>query len=317
MSEYADLPQVERKNLAYVPKYKVESVRRELDSQIDWSLKLGQIPDLWNLTRGAGIKVAILDSGYAEHEDLPPVANITGINFTTGNKQNFVDENGHGTHVAGIIGGKDNAKGIVGVSPDVDLYIAKVLNKNLFSTPEIVIKGIEWALDHKVDIISMSLSFTGDHVGLHNAIKKASNNGTFVITSGGNHGQYLGYPAVYDECIAVGAMNKKKKVISATSKRNKMDVLAPGHKIRSTYLKNQYATLTGSSMAAPFVTGVVALMLAKHNDLDSSTPVDNVDHLRKHLSKTSEDLYDDGRDRLSGYGLINPTSLVRKKWRFF
>ena len=283
-----------------------------LDKQkVNWGLE-HLIPDLWQFTKGKGIKVAVLDTGVSKHRDLGKAV-VECANYTD---EKEITKS-HGTLVAGIIGARDNEFGVVGVAPECEIYSAKVLKNRGTDTIGPIIKGFEWALEKKVDIISMSLHFTGKSNEMHDLIIEANKRGIFVICSAGNKGSSLNavnYPGKYKETIAVGSVGyaDKNYIIDPDSSRGEeVDVVAPGVGICSTYLNDTYETVSGTSFSTPFVSGVVALMLSKHRAYDSDTPLNDIEDLRAHLKKTSVDLPPCGRDINSGDGLINPQSLLR------
>lgn len=228
-----------------------------------------QAPQVWDTTKGAGITVAILDTGCdTDHPDLQ--GRITkGRNFTDDDQSNpdiYEDYNGHGTHVAGTIAAIQNNTGVVGVAPEVNLLIGKVLNKDGSGQIDWIIKAIEYAIEQKVDIISMSLGGPDDVPELHEAIQKAVNSNILVICAAGNEGDNdsntdeYGYPGYYNEVISVGAINLNRQSSEFSNSNNEVDLVAPGENILSTYLDGKYATLSGTSMATPHVSGAMALI---------------------------------------------------------
>ena len=121
------------------------------------------------------------------------------------------------------------------------------------------------------------------------------------------------YPAKYPETVAVGAIDINKKTYDKSSHGTEVTVVAPGVDIISTYHRGEYAKVSGTSMAAPFVTGVAALMLAKHKKYGGKTPLINPGQFIEHLKKTAIDLGQLGPDMCFGWGLINPESLLKSK----
>ncbi|MFD1991584.1 S8 family peptidase [Paenibacillus nicotianae] len=228
-----------------------------------------QAPQVWDTTKGAGITIAILDTGCdTDHPDLQGRIS-RGRNFTDDDQSNperYEDYNGHGTHVAGTIAAIQNNTGVVGVAPEVNLLIGKVLNKDGSGQIDWIIKGIEYAIEQKVDIISMSLGGPDDVPELHEAIQKAVNNNILVICAAGNEGDNdsntdeYGYPGYYNEVISVGAINLNRQSSEFSNSNNEVDLVAPGESILSTYLDGKYATLSGTSMATPHVSGAMALI---------------------------------------------------------
>jgi major intracellular serine protease len=230
-----------------------------------------QAPKVWERTKGKGVTIAILDTGCdMTHPDLRERV-IGGRNFTRddkGIKEVYRDYNGHGTHVAGTMAATINQKGVVGVAPEANLLIVKVLDRNGSGQYEWIINGIYYAIEQKVDIISMSLGGPEDVPELHEAIQKAVENNILVVCAAGNEGDgqdstdEFGYPGSYNEVISVGAINLERQISDFTNSNNEVDLVAPGENILSTYLKGKYAKLSGTSMATPHVSGALALLKA-------------------------------------------------------
>ncbi|RFU65292.1 S8 family peptidase [Peribacillus glennii] len=238
-------------------------------TEIPQGVELIQAPKIWERSKGQGMTVAILDTGCdTTHPDLKERI-AGGRNFTGddgGNPDIYKDYNGHGTHVAGTIAAVENDTGVVGVAPEADLLIVKVLDKNGSGQYEWIIDGILYAVEQKADIISMSLGGPVDVPELHDAIKKAIANNILVVCAAGNEGDgqdstdELGYPGCYNEVISVGAINLERRSSEFTNSNNEIDLVAPGEDILSTYINGKYATLRGTSMATPHVSGALALI---------------------------------------------------------
>lgn len=255
-------------NYAHVFPYAVIETMADIN-EVPSGVELIQAPKIWSETKGKGITVAILDTGCDHnHPDLEKQI-IGGRNFTDDDRNNpniFLDYNGHGTHVAGTIAAQQNTGGVVGVAPEASLLIVKVLNKQGSGKYEWIINGINYAIEQKVDIISMSLGGPHDSTDLHEAIKTAVANNILVVCAAGNEGDGVDstdefeYPGYYNEVITVGAINNKRQTSNFTNSHNEIDVVAPGEAILSTYLNGKYAKLTGTSMATPHVSGALALI---------------------------------------------------------
>lgn len=277
--------------------------------KVDWGTHIVQAPALWHATKGEGIKIAVLDTGAdLKHPDLAP--NIKGYaNFTTSNIQDAMDRQGHGTHCAGIISAVDNNIGVVGIAPKAELYIAKVLGDNGSGSISSIIRGIDWAIAQGVDIISMSLGTSVDPGPVfQNAMKKARQHGIVLVAASGNESTRCGWPAAYDECIAVGAVDRALDKADFSNFSPEVDVAAPGVSILSTYHGNRYARLSGTSMATPIVSGVIALIqsFARKTGV-KATP----EMMMQLISQRSVDLGTDGHDVNFGNGLVNVYKLVK------
>lgn len=265
--------------------------------------------------KGTGIKVAILDSGIDyNHPEL--VDNYKGgYNFAYDNNDPFDDtmsgytKSGHGTHVAGIIGARENGTGVVGVAPDVSLYAVKVLNGGLSGDVSDIIAGIEWAIENKMQIISMSIGSALFSQALKDACDKAAQAGIVLVAAAGNFNEaYIDYPAAFDSVIAVTA-TRPDDTRPMYNYGPEMELAAPGVNIKSTIPGGGYGYLTGTSQAAPHVAGVVALLLsAGIQDTNGNGSI--VDEVRQRLTSTAMDLGDPGRDFQFGYGLVDAARAV-------
>ncbi|MCE4051385.1 MULTISPECIES: S8 family peptidase [Bacillaceae] len=254
--------------------YKVEQVV-QMANEVPTGIQQIQAPALWNKSKGKGIKVAILDTGCdTTHPDLQERI-IGGYNFTDDDNSNpdiYSDYNGHGTHVAGTIGAVENNDGVAGAAPQVSLLIVKVLNGQGSGQYDWITNGIHYAIEQNVDIISMSLGGPDDVQALHDAVKRAVDNQILVVCAAGNEGdgrettEELAYPAAYNEVISVGSVDFTRNSSEFSNSNREVDLAAPGENILSTYPGGQYARLSGTSMAAPHVSGGLALIKAIATD---------------------------------------------------
>lgn len=261
-----------------------------LSENVTWNLTDYQIQTLHERGyRGQGIKVAVLDTGIIDHPDLNPthVEDMTG----TGS----IDEHGHGTHVAGIVGALENDQGVRGVAPEAELYIFKVISTRTGSIDHVV-NGIDRAVALGCKVINLSLGTTVDVPQMRAACQRAAAAGCLLICASGNSGnESISFPGGYDECIAVGSVNREKRVSAFTSYGQPLDVMGPGEKILSTYLGGGYAILSGTSMAAPWVSGICALLMSAGLEVNYDL-----------LTKSTTDIRDTGFDNQSGYGILDP-----------
>jgi len=297
-----------------LPPYRVEATysAQAMTEIIDWGLTLLHVPNHWKRTEGQSVRVAVLDTGIDEsHPDLANAIDET--HDFTGSRFGPADHNGHGTHVAGIIAARKNDRGVVGVAPQSRLLVAKVLGDDGAGASTAVAAGIDWACDQRAAVISMSLGSREPDSHLLAAIKRAIDKETFIIAAAGNSGrpQSVDYPARWRETIAVDAIDRNGRLTRFSSRGPEVDIAAPGQDVLSTYLRGGYAKLSGTSMAAPFVTGVVALLVALHRDnADARTPLRNTRDLHEHLRRTARDAGPVGHDPGYGWGLIDPNRLL-------
>lgn len=294
-----------------IPSFSVEQLVVTCSETVDWSLSEFGIPELWSKTTGKGIKVAVLDTGCAMmHPDLKDQI-LDAADFTN-SKIGPSDTNGHGTHCCGLIAAKKNSVGVVGVAHDSKLLVGKVLSDAGAGSADMIAKGIKWAVDKKADIISMSFGSPVSHPAIKEAIDYAASKNTFLIAAAGNEGpgpMTVGYPANYPVVLAVAAVDPKRKVAKFSSRGPGVDIAAPGVDILSTYPPKNYAKLSGTSMATPFVSGVTALLLSYQSKTGKKT-VKTCSDLIKQVKDTSFDAGEAGFDNDYGWGLIDPKALV-------
>lgn len=267
--------------------YKVEDVQTKQDT-LPYGIKKVEAETIWAKgEKGKGIVVAILDTGIdTTHPDLMDRI-IHTRNFTDEGGVNDVwDGSGHGTHVAGTIGASENNKGVVGVAPECQMVICKVLESNGSGSIEGIINALDYVRvwtgpnNEKVRVVNMSLGGPDDVPELHKAIKRVVDSGIVVCVASGNEGDddertmEFSYPALYNEVITVAASDENNKLAYFSNNNLQVDVIAPGVNVVSTYPDRQYAKLSGTSMATPHVTGAVALLIATGEKMFNRTLTD-------------------------------------------
>jgi subtilisin family serine protease len=294
-----------------LPKYEINEQLGSLSQRIDWGLRQLNVPKTWSITRGGGITVMVIDTGHPVHPDIGDNA-IEGKNCISG--EPIEDENGHQLHCTGIICAKDNQTGMVGVAPEAKCISVKALNKSGSGSYYGLAEALDYAIEVKPDLVSMSLGGPTPSPVLQERIKTLYELNIPVICAAGNSGDGgVNYPAAFDETIAVAAYDKYGKVARFSSKGEKVEWAAPGVNIYSTFLNDGYASLSGTSMACPFIAGVVALMLAKHKKQEEATGMNDcktVAQIREHLLKYTNDKGAVGRDNSWGYGVIDVEKLI-------
>jgi len=291
----------------------VENIECQLLAQsLTWNISMIGANSVWSGgATGLGVKVAVVDTGInLTHADLS--ANIKGGYNAINPKKSANDDNGHGTHVAGIIAALNNNIGVVGVAPQASLYAVKVLNASGTGTLAGLIKGIQWAIDHDMDVINMSLGFgtateaqlspLGDVI--HSAVLA---NITVVAAAGNDQTHFTELPGRYPDVFAVAAVDSNRNLAYFNS-TGKIDFSAPGVAVYSTY-KKSYATLSGTSMATPHVAGAAVLIIGlTSSDLDGDGAVEPSE-VKSILAESAIDLDDPGFDNVSGWGLIDVSAL--------
>jgi subtilisin family serine protease len=270
---------------------------------------------------GEGIKVGIIDTGIDyTHPDLADNY-VLGYDFVNGD-WDPMDDNGHGTHVAGIIaalddgpnsgGGNTAGVSVVGAAPRVSLYIAKSLNRQGAGSMSDVVAALNVAAKHDVDIVNMSLGSPFWSRTLKRACQNAYRSGVLLVAAAGNEGLgFVDIPARYSSVIAVAATNEWDEHASFSNSGRQIELSAPGVSVLSTMptyavrlnespygCEQVYDYLSGTSMASPHVTASAALAWAAHPGWANS-------EVRSCLAATADDLGDTGRDKLFGYGLVN------------
>ena len=244
----------------------------------------------WNTTMGENVKVGVIDTGIDEnHPDLNVVGGVTTLD--EGGHWGE-DENTHGTHVAGTIAALQNDQGVVGVSPNVELYSIKALDDaDGVGTTADIIDGIDWALENDLQILNMSLGLSSDSTAFREALDDAYAEGVLLIAAAGNEGSgedTVMYPARYDSVIAVSASEQSgpfgnDDIANFSSTGDTVELIAPGANIESTMPGGGTDTKSGTSMAAPHVAGVAALVWSANADLTH-------EQVRGILRDTAEDI---------------------------
>lgn len=298
-SEYLD-DLVKEESITSVEKDDIVTIQQQ---QIDWGMTKIQTPSAWNSNlTGKGIDIAVIDSGVANHPDLSIKGGASFVSYT----DSYTDDNGHGTHVAGIIGATHNTIGTAGVASGANLFAVKVLNSTGSGYLSDILLGIDWAVQNKMDIINLSLGLDQPSTALEASVNNAYQKGIIVVAASGNSGSSanvdtVAYPAKYESVIAVGATDQANKIAPFSSTGNAVEVTAPGANILSTYLNNSTSTSSGTSMAAPHVSGILAL-------IKEANPTASVEEIRKILQSNVIDLGNPGRDRFFGFGLVQAST---------
>jgi len=273
----------------------------ELDDS--WGVDRIDADEVWSSNTGLGVKVAIIDTGIDyNHDDLD--GNYAGGYDYVNDDDNPMDDAGHGTHCAGIVAAEKNGEGVVGVAPNANLYAVKVLDETGSGFISDVVAGIEWAVEHNMDVISMSLGGPSSDT-LKAACGNAYDEGLVLVASAGNSGTprgrtttTVGYPAAYASVIAVSATDSSDVIAYFSSRGPEVEIAAPGVNIYSTYLNNAYTAMSGTSMACPHVAGTAALVIASEPSLT------NIE-VRERLQNTAEDKGPDGWDSGYGWGIVD------------
>ncbi|PYQ28406.1 MAG: hypothetical protein DMF56_16490 [Acidobacteria bacterium] len=228
-----------------------------VQQEIPWGVRAVHADSVWPVTRGAGVNVAVIDSGIDIHHPDLASAYAGGYN-TFDSTQQPIDDFGHGTHVAGIIAAADNAFGTVGVAPGVKLWAVKMLTSDGQGKDENLVAALDWVIGKKREIggrwvANMSLGAEGGTDALAYAVQRAAEAGIILVAAAGNSGkERLLYPALYDGVISVGAVDSQLKVWSLSSYSNALSIVAPGVDVPSTYLRDKFPVAEVESPAQLF-----------------------------------------------------------------
>ena len=271
-----------------------------LDQQ--WGLTAIGAPSVWTISRGAGVTVAVIDSGSGPHPDLD--ANLdagrTMFGFIDSAGVIDVDVAGHGSHVAGIIAAvADNAIGGSGVAPQSRILPIRVLDLLGSGDSKDVSKAVRFAVDSGVRVINLSLGGSTESTSLTAAIQYAVDRNVLVVAAAGNGAadSTPKWPGASDLTIAVTAVDRYNSVTSFDQRGDYIDIAAPGSSILST-ASNDYKIQSGTSMAAAFVSGAAALLFAAQPSITAA-------QVRDVLQRTAIDIGAPGRDTTFGHGLVN------------
>jgi type VII secretion-associated serine protease mycosin len=293
-----------------------------------WALDAMHTEQAWRTTKGAGITVAVLDTGVeADHPDL--VGNVLPgkdmIGF--GAKDGDPEWAHHGTSMAGIIAahghGPGNADGVMGIAPEARILPVRVIledddparAKARSTRGNALAEGIRWAADHGADVINLSLG--DDSASAHpepaedEAIQYALKKGSVVVASAGNggaKGDRISYPAAYPGVIAATAVDKYGTRASFSTRRWYATVSAPGVNVVIADPDHKYYEGWGTSAASAFVSGAVALIRAAHPGL---TPA----QIKKLLEDTARNAPAGGRDDSRGFGFVDPAAALAEAAR--
>jgi len=261
--------------------------------------------EAWDITTGSeDITIAILDTGVNGTHCEFTGKMVTGFNAVTGEEFDGrinSDVMGHGTHVAGIAAATgNNGTGIAGVAWKCRIMPVVMAEGNEDIPNDVLLRAIVWATEHGARVINMSFSDkNGYSLSLTDAINYAMERNVVLVSSMGNtHRAMVRYPAACQGIIAVGAVDGRKQGASFSTGGNHISISAPGVDIFSTAKDGHYVSMSGTSMSAPFVTGVCALLASFHKGI---TP----EEIRSQIELTAEDTGEPGWDRDTGWGNIN------------
>ncbi len=291
--------------------------------QLTWGQKAMRLDQLPAHYRGQGIRVAIVDSGAANaHQDLSKITRgYDVINKTLSSGWN-VDTISHGSHCAGVIAGMDSDWGIRGFAPDAEVHVCKLFPGGQISQ---LIDALEYCIEKQIDVVNLSLGGAEPSEALEQQILRAKQAGIACIVAAGNSGGPVQYPASSSHVLAVAAIGKLNEfpadsyhtqTITSQVDSNgffsarfscfgqEVDVCAPGVAVTSSVPDNNFAAWDGTSMAAPHITGLAALVLAHHPDFQGTSPrsAERVERLFQIIKLSCRPVMV-GDQRRTGFGL--------------
>ena len=269
-----------------------------LNKAQNYNHKLMNIPEMWKISKGSGVRVAVLDTGVPSHRDISVYEVGSFV------PEYEIDTNGHGTMTGGIIAANSlTDDGVKGIAPLCHGMYCAVLDEYGVGEISSIINGIYWAVDNGAEVINMSLGIPGNYrpgKDLEIACDYAASRGVTLFASAGNDGGLVNWPAAYDSVVAVGAVDKHMDEAEFSCRGDEVEFTAGGVDIYSTYLKNGYSIMSGTSFSCPSVAAMGALIISalKEHDMPSSPEL-----VRKYLRQMSYDIGEKGKDKLYGYGI--------------
>ncbi|SFJ72460.1 S8 family peptidase [Brevibacillus centrosporus] len=276
-------------------------------TEYQWNLPLIGMEQSWDVSEGSSdVIVAVVDTGVdMEHPEFEGKL-VKGYNVLDGSNKPQ-DDNGHGTHVSGVIAAKtNNNDGIAGMTWKSKLMPVKAIGADGSGSAVDIAQGIYWATDHGADVINLSVGNYTSSAALKEACKYAyDNNVVLVAASGNDASDQPSYPAAYDEVLSVAAVDHLKERADFSNFGDYVDVAAPGVDIPSTYIYSDYASLSGTSMACPHVAALAALVRSVHPDMKSHDVMELI-------RSSALDLGPPGHDQLYGYGMIDVNRTLRQ-----
>ncbi|MDF2922054.1 MAG: peptidase [Paenibacillaceae bacterium] len=251
-------------------KVRISAPCASIDSKqiIPWGVSRVGASKVWSKYRGGAVRVAVLDTGVSDHPDLRIVQRYNTIEGTPSH-----DENGHGTHVSGTVCALDNAFGVIGVAPRASLYAVKAFDASGSAYTSDIVQGLDWCIRNNIRVINMSFGMSEESATVKELLQRAYKKGIVLVASAGNSGPnttQIDFPARLPQVIAVAASTEANGIANFSNRGPGIAVAAPGENICSTIPGKKYGRMSGTSMAAPHVTGAVALLLSKNRRLSPS-----------------------------------------------
>lgn len=280
-----------------------------LESAVNvWHLPKNPWEQIWSKFTGKGERIAILDTGYSEHDLLPkPIASRS---FISG--QSIKDGNAHGTHCAGTALGREG----IGVAPGADLIVGKCLSDAGAGGSDGITAAINWAIDEGATIISLSLGGGDPYEPTRKALQRAAEKFILVCASAGNSGQQsgrntIGYPGRFMETYCSGSMDRNGRISSFSSAGREMDGVTPGSEIVSTSNTDRrgFKQMSGTSMSCPFSAGFFAVV-REGMARAGMARLGGIEEWRPWLAQFFDDKGAPGKDDVWGVGTPNYNKIL-------
>lgn len=284
----------------------------QLGESLPWPLQKYDIPAAWARSRGAGVRVGVLDSGVDSKHCLDGDLKgaVKSAKDFTGSRLGWQSGHPHGSHVAGIIGARHGNKiGISGVAPECDLVVAKGLDDQGIGDDENIARAIVWLVDEGCNVINFSGGGPFVSQLMQKAIDYAISKGCLFVVAAGNSGTTedpaIAFPARLGSCIAVTAVDEDGELANFSSRGHEADVGCPGTRVLSCGNSGTYMVMSGTSQAAPFFTGVVALAMSAGRKFSGTA-----DDCRDWLRTITKDAGIAGDDPFFGIGVVDVQKLL-------
>lgn len=291
-------PYFEKERLRYYPELGLDL--KTTSDDILWNLKNIGVDIAHKVTKGQGTTIGIIDTGVDyNHKELYKRFDKTnlGYDFIYDNNEPM-DENSHGTHVAGTVAGTNT-----GIAIKSELYALRVLDKNGVGSSFNVMRAVEWAIDNNIDIVNLSLGGGPYSQPEEEVFMEAWKKGTLAVSAAGNDGNWdYNYPASYKGSLSIAAVDKSNEHADFSNMNDLLTISAPGVSIYSSIPNNSYDIYSGTSMATPHVTGVCGLVKSLKTNY---TPEDITNCIMKNAQKL-------GKLEKYGAGLIRADKIVEE-----
>lgn len=292
--------------------YQATEIPNDPDYAKQWNLRSINMESAWDETKGQGVTVAVIDTGITQVPDLKDTKFTQGYDFVN-DRIEAKDDAGHGTHVAGTIAqSTNNDYGVAGIAYEAKLMPLKVLGASGGGTVADIAEAIKFAADHEADVINLSLGGAGESALLKEAIDYAYNKGVVIVAAAGNSNQNAAsYPARYPHAIGISALDPSGAKAPYSNFGAGVDLSAPGGSEAGKILQNTIDPQTGkavfegyqgTSMAAPHVAGVAALI--------KSVGVEDPEDVLKILKESSRSVEEDPLNHF-GAGQLDAGAAVK------